>query len=80
MATILYRNLLYLGMAIIACLLLLVCVYNKGYSAAENRCQKEKLELIIQKEVEKEAIVAEIRKKSPVERRKALKRYVIKEN
>ena len=77
MATILSRTIIRICGVIVAGFVLSVFAYNKGYNAAENRCQKEKLELIIKKEVEKEAIIAEIRKKSPVERRKALKQYVI---
>ena len=78
MATILSRYLLPVGMALLAIFLLLVGVYNKGYQTADNACKKEKLELIIKKEVEKDAILKKIREKSPVERRKDLARYVIK--
>ena len=61
----------------LALCLLFYAVYNRGYEAADNRCQKEKLEIIVTKEQEKNEIMAQIRQKSPVERRKALSRYVI---
>ena len=78
MVTILSRYLLPIGLVILAVFLLLVGAYNKGYVAADNTCKKEKLELIIKKEVEKDAILAKIREKSPQERRKALSKYVYK--
>lgn len=77
MATILYRYLGYIGVVILACFILSIFAYHKGYQTANIQCQKEKIELIQQKEQEKADIVAKIRKKSPVERRKALGRYVI---
>ena len=78
MVTILSRHLFPIIILVISLFLLLVGAYNKGYSNAETRFQKEKLELIVKKELEKEAIIAKIREKSPIERRKELGRYVIK--
>lgn len=78
MVTVLYRYLAYIGVIAISAVLLYGYAYNKGYKTAENRYQKEKLELIIKKEREKDEIMAKIREKSPIERRKELNRYVIK--
>ncbi len=62
---------------IIILFLTALTAYNKGSKTATLICEKEKNELIIQHNTEKDAIIAKIRKKSPVERRKELSRYVI---
>jgi len=77
-ATILYRYLGYIGIVILACFVLSLFAYHKGYQTANFQCEKEKIELIQQKESEKTDIIAKTRKKSSVERRKALGKYVIK--
>lgn len=76
MVTILYRYFAYIGIIILAGCILSSIAYNKGYSAAKTQYEKEKIALIQQNEREKADIIAKIRKKSPVERRKALGKYV----
>lgn len=57
---------------------LLICgVYQRGYDKAQALCEQEKHELAVQYETEKNDILSQVYKKSPVERRKELERYVI---
>lgn len=63
---------------IIAVLAAMAIAYDKGYEKAKLICEQEKNELIIKNEIEKSQIMAKIRQKSPVERRKDLSRYVIR--
>ena len=77
MVTMVQRLAICITICIISVLLAMAFVYHKGYSRAELECIQQKNDLIIQHEAEKNEIIAKIHKKSPVERRKELSRYVI---
>ena len=77
MATILHRYLFGFLMAILAGGLLLGSVYHSGYKSAKKACEDEKITIIQTNEQIKTQIIEKIRKKSVVERRKELVRYVI---
>lgn len=78
MVTLLSRFSVRIIIAIVAIVLLLGFVYNKGYQDSNIRCEIERNELIQSKEREKNEILSKIREKSTVARRNELKRYVIK--
>ena len=75
--TMVQRLVIGIGITMFVCVLAMGVAYNRGYKAAELECEKQTNDLIIRHEIEKKQIIAKIREKSPVERRKELSRYVM---